>query len=120
MDPRFSFSNSYPVQHPVWTEAIRNSKVDHSIEPIGKALAMLYGNIPKPKQISVQSRWHHGGGKIDDYVLNDLCDFTVRVSLLSKEFTKADYTQPVAGVDLCLENPISVRKSCPLFAWRRI
>ena len=93
MDPRFSFSNSYPVQHPVWTEAIRNSKVDHSIEPIGKALAMLYGNIPKPKQISVQSRWHHGGGKIDDYVLNDLCDFTVRVSLLSKELTKADYTQ---------------------------
>ena len=93
MDPRFSFSKSYPVQHPVWTEAIRNSKVDHSIEPIGKALAMLYGNIPKPKQISVQSRWHHGGGKIDEYVLNSLCDFTVRVSLLSKELTKADYTQ---------------------------
>jgi hypothetical protein len=93
MDPRFSFSKSYPVQHPDWAEAIQNSKVDYSIEPIGRALRILYGNIPKPKQISAQSQWHHQRAKIDEYVLNDLCDFTVRVSLLSNELTKTDYKQ---------------------------
>ena len=47
MDPRFSFSKSYPVQHPDWAEAIQNSKVDYSIEPIGRALRILYSLYSK-------------------------------------------------------------------------
>ena len=89
MDPRFSFSDSYPVKHPIWKEAIRNSKIDHAIKPIGDALTMLYGPIPtnRPKEF----KWFHKWDKIHEYILNDLCDFTVRVSLLSKELAKADY-----------------------------
>ena len=89
MDPRFSFSDSYPVQHPIWEEAIRNSKIDHAIKPIGDALTMLYGPIPTNRRFVWI--WYHKREKIDEYILNDLCDFTVRVSLLSKELTKADY-----------------------------
>ncbi len=91
MDPRFSFSDSYPVQHPIWKEAIRNSKIDHAIKPIGDALTMLYGPIPTNRRFVWI--WYHKREKIDEYILNDLCDFTVRVSLLSKELTKADYKQ---------------------------
>ena len=91
MDPRFSFSDSYPVQHPIWEEAIRNSKIDHAIKPIGDALTMLYGPIPTNRRFVW--KWYHKREKIDEYILNDLCDFTVRVSLLSKELTKADYKQ---------------------------
>ena len=91
MDPRFSFSDSYPVKHPIWKEAIRNSKIDHAIKPIGDALTMLYGPIPTNRRFVWI--WYHKREKIDEYILNDLCDFTVRVSLLSKELTKADYKQ---------------------------
>ena len=91
MDPRFSFNDSYPVQHPIWEEAIRNSKIDHAIKPIGDALTMLYGPIPTNRRFVW--KWDHKREKIDEYILNDLCDFTVRVSLLSKELTKADYKQ---------------------------
>jgi hypothetical protein len=89
MDSRFSFSDSYPVRHPVWKEAIRNSKIDHAIKPIGDALTLLYGPIPTNRVKEL--KWFHKRDKIDEYILNDLCDFTVRVSLLSKELTKADY-----------------------------
>ena len=91
MDPRFSFSDSYPVKHPIWKEAIRNSKIDHAIKPIGDALTMLYGPIPTNRRFVWI--WYHKREQIDEYILNDLCDFTVRVSLLSKELTKADYKQ---------------------------
>jgi hypothetical protein len=52
---------------------------------------MLYGPIPTNRRFVWI--WYHKREKIDEYILNDLCDFTVRVSLLSKELTKADYKQ---------------------------